>query len=146
MDYKWKCCSMLFNVLLFNQVSHGGSQTRQNGLIRTLLFFFTWDVLILLNFWHVLPERTQTWGLGTTESEVWIGNFNVKTWKTTKHEFHKIWRSLKFRKRSAKQAHPSCCSNSHYIFLNALESIFIIQQKKIYKKIQRLDQGLNPCD
>ena len=42
------------------------------------------------------PERAQTWSLGATESEVWIGNLNVKAWKSTKHKLHKIWRSLKF--------------------------------------------------
>ena len=44
--------------------------------------------------------------LGATESEVWIGNFNVKVWKSTEHKLHKIWRSLKFGKISAKRAHP----------------------------------------
>ena len=43
-----------------------------------------------LNIWHFSPEHTQTWSLGATESEVWIGNFNVKAGKTTWHKLHKI--------------------------------------------------------
>ena len=53
------------------------------------------------------PERKETGSLGATESEVWIGNFSVKAWKTTEHKPHKIWRSLTFCKISGKQAHPS---------------------------------------
>ena len=43
------------------------------------------DVLIFLNFPHFSPERTQTWSLGATESEVWIGNFYVKVKKKKKY-------------------------------------------------------------
>ena len=72
-----------------------------------LTLFWRWGVLVFLNFWHFSPERTQTGSLGTTESEVWIGNLNIKARKSTKHKLHKIWRSLKFCKKSAKQAHPT---------------------------------------
>ena len=67
---------------------------------------FVGDVLVFLNFWHFSPECTQTGSLGTTESEVWIGNLNVKARKTTEHKLNKIWRSLKFCIISAKWAHP----------------------------------------
>ena len=63
-------------------------------------------VLVFLKFGQFSPERKETGSLGTTESEVWIGNFNVKAWKTTEHKLHKIWRSLKFCKISGKRAHP----------------------------------------
>ena len=63
-------------------------------------------VLVFLNFWHFSPERTQTWSLGATECEVWIGNFNVKAWITTKHKLHKIWCTLKFCKKSVERAFP----------------------------------------
>ena len=63
-------------------------------------------MLIFLNIWHFSPEHTQTWSLGATESEIWIGNFYVKARKTTKHKLHKIWRSLQFCKISGKRAHP----------------------------------------
>ena len=63
-------------------------------------------VLVFLKFWHFSCELEETESLGATESEVWIGNFNVKAWKTTAHKLHKIWGSLKFRKNSGKGAHP----------------------------------------
>ena len=34
---------------------------------------------------------------GATECGVWIGNCNVKVWKSTEHKLHKIWHSLKFK-------------------------------------------------
>ena len=63
-------------------------------------------MLVFPKFSHSSPEPKETWRLGTTESQVWIGNFNVKAWKTTKHKLHKIWRSLKFCKNTGRQAHP----------------------------------------
>ena len=68
--------------------------------------FRFWGVLVFLKILHFSPERKETGGLGATESEVWIGNFNVKAWKTTEHKLHKIWHSLKFCKNSGKRAHP----------------------------------------
>ena len=47
-----------------------------------------------LKFGHFSCELKETGSSGSTESEVWIGDFNVKAWKTTKHKLHKIWRSL----------------------------------------------------
>ena len=64
------------------------------------------DVLVFLNFWHFSLKLKQTGSLGATESEVWIGNFNVKAWKTTAHKLYKIWPLLKFCKISGKRAHP----------------------------------------
>ena len=63
-------------------------------------------VLVFLNFGHFSCELKETVISGATKSEIWIGNFNVKARKTTKHKLHKIWRSLKFYKISRKQAHP----------------------------------------
>ena len=65
-----------------------------------------WGVLIFLKFGHFSRELKETGSSGATESEVWIGNFNVKAWKTTEHKLHKIWFSLKFCKNSGKRAHP----------------------------------------
>ena len=48
-------------------------------------------------FAEILSELTKTWSLGTTESEVWIGNFNVKVWKSIEYKLQNIWRSLKFQ-------------------------------------------------
>ena len=62
--------------------------------------------IVFPKFGHFSCERKETGSLGTTESEVWIRNFNVKAWKTTEHNLHKIWRSVKFCKKSAKRAHP----------------------------------------
>ena len=51
-------------------------------------------------------ERKEIGSLSATESEVWIGKFNVREWKTTEQKFLKIWRSLAFCKNSGKRAHP----------------------------------------
>ena len=63
-------------------------------------------VLVFLNFPYFSPERKQTGSFGTTQSEVWIGNFNVKAWKPIENKLNKIWRSLKFCKNSGKWAQP----------------------------------------
>ena len=34
--------------------------------------------------------------LTKTEFGVWIGNYNVKLWKSTEHKLLNIWRSVKF--------------------------------------------------
>ena len=71
--------------------------------------YFFWKhrgVLVLLRFGQFSCELQKTGSSGATESEVWIGNFNVKAWKTTEHKLHKIWRSRKFYKNSRKRAHP----------------------------------------
>ena len=66
----------------------------------------TRGALILLKFWQFSSELTKTWSSGATECRVWIGNCNVKVWKSTVHKFHKIWRSLKFCTNWGKRAHP----------------------------------------
>ena len=38
-------------------------------------------VLVFLKFSHFSPERKETGSLSATESEFWIGDFNVKAWK-----------------------------------------------------------------
>ena len=43
---------------------------------------------------------------GATECRVWIGNCDLKVWKSTEHKLHKIWRSLKFCTNLGKRAHP----------------------------------------
>ena len=48
-------------------------------------------------FAEILSKLTQTWSSGATECRVWIGNCNVKVWKSTEHKLHNIWRSVKFQ-------------------------------------------------
>ena len=48
-------------------------------------------------FAEILSELTKTWSSGATECGVWIGNCNVKVWKSTEHKLHNIWRSVKFQ-------------------------------------------------
>ena len=65
---------------------------------RTVLWsIYTWGVLVFLKFWQFWSELTKTWSSGTTECGVWIGNCNVKVWKSTEHKLHNIWRSVKFQ-------------------------------------------------
>ena len=59
-------------------------------------------VFLFLKLWHFSSEGTQSWSLDATESEVWVGNFLVKAWKTTEHKLNNIWRSLKVCKNSGK--------------------------------------------
>ena len=70
------------------------------------IFLSSWGVLVLLKFWQFWSELTKTWSSGTTECGVWIGNCNVKVWKSTEHKLHKIWCSLKFCVNPGKRAHP----------------------------------------
>ena len=51
-------------------------------------------VLVLLKFW---VNSQKLGSSGATECRVWIGNLNVKVWKSAEHKLHKIWRSLKFQ-------------------------------------------------
>ena len=60
-------------------------------------------VLVFLKFGKLSSELTKTWSSGATECRVWIGNCNVKVWKSTEHKLHKIWHSLKLQQ---KRAHP----------------------------------------
>ena len=48
-------------------------------------------------FTENLSELTKTWSSGATECGVWIGNCNVKVWKSTEQKLHNIWRSVKFQ-------------------------------------------------
>ena len=56
-----------------------------------------WGVLVFLKFAQFSSELTKTWSSSATECGVWIGNCNVKVWKSTEHKLHNIWRSLKFQ-------------------------------------------------
>ena len=74
-------------------------------------------VFVLLKFWQFSTELPKTWSSGATECAVWIGNCNVKVWKSTEHKLHKIWRSLKFCTNSGKRAQPrNSCKAAAYIF------------------------------
>ena len=66
----------------------------------------TWGVFIFLQFAQFSNQLTKTWSLGATECGVWIGNCNVKVWKSTEHKLHNIWHSVKFCINSGKRAHP----------------------------------------
>ena len=59
----------------------------------TFISALHWGVLVLLKFeWtHKNLES------GATECGVWIGNCNVKVWKSNEHKLHNIWRSVKFQ-------------------------------------------------
>ena len=54
-------------------------------------------MLVFLKFGHFSCELKETWSSGATECGVWIGNCNVKVWKSTEHKLHNIWRSVKFQ-------------------------------------------------
>ena len=56
-----------------------------------------WMNLGCARFTEILSELTKTWTSGATECRVWIGNCNVKVWKSTEHKLHNIWRSLEFQ-------------------------------------------------
>ena len=77
----------------------GVFMAQQKGFMpfRTLKTIFRRSVLVLLTFWQFSSELTQTWSSGTTECRVWIGNCNVKLWKSTGHKLQNIWRSIKFQ-------------------------------------------------
>ena len=79
-------------------------------------FCGAWDVLVFLKFGQFSSELTKTWSSGATECRVWIGNCNVKVWKSTEHKLHKIWRSLKFCVNSGKRAHP--WQNSKFLWVH----------------------------
>ena len=57
---------------------------------------FPWGVLVLLKFSQSSSELTKAWSSGATECRVWLGNCNVKVWKSTEHKLQNIWPSLKF--------------------------------------------------
>ena len=50
-------------------------------------------------------ELTKTWSSGATEFWVWIGNCNVKVWKSTEDKLHNYWRSVKFEQNEPT---PEC--------------------------------------
>ena len=58
-------------------------------------------------FAEILSELTKTWSSGATECGVWIGNCNVKVWKSTEHKLHNIWRSVKFQQNEHTPGVPA---------------------------------------
>ena len=72
---------------------------------RSRVCSFCW----IFHIFHIFAStcRNAEMSSGTTESEVWIDNFNVKAWKTTKHILHKIWCSLKFCKIQQNEHTPA---------------------------------------
>ena len=75
-----------------------------NGVLCYILYIKA--VLVFLNVCQFSAECKETWTSGATESGVWIGNFNVKTWKTVEHKPYKIWRSLNFAKFEENEHTP----------------------------------------
>ena len=57
-------------------------------------------------FAEIASQLTKAWSSGATEFGVWIGNCNVKVWKSTEDKLHKIWNSKYFSQISTKWAHP----------------------------------------
>ena len=68
-------------------------------------------VLVLPKFWQFSSELTKTWSSGATECGVWIGNCNVKVWKSTEHKLHNIWRSVQFQQNEHTPGVCSFCRN-----------------------------------
>ena len=67
---------------------------------------YNWGVLVFLKFAQFSSELTKTWSSGATKCKISIGKCNVKVWKSTEHQLHKIWCSLKFCVNSGIRAHP----------------------------------------
>ena len=59
-------------------------------------------------FTENLSELTKTWSSGATECRVWIGNCNVKVWKSTEHKLHNIWRSVQFQQNEHTPGATEC--------------------------------------
>ena len=57
-------------------------------------------------FAEIASELTKAWSSGATEFGIWIGNCNVKVWKSTEDKLHKIWNSKYFSQIWAKRANP----------------------------------------
>ena len=57
-------------------------------------------------FVEIASELTKTWSSGFTEFGVWIGNCNVKVWKSTEDKLHKIWNSKFFLSNFSKTSTP----------------------------------------
>ena len=56
-----------------------------------------WGVPVFIKFGQFSSELTKTWSSGATKCGVWIGNCNVKVWKSTEHKLQKMWCWLKFQ-------------------------------------------------
>ena len=92
-------------------------------------------VPILLKFWQFWSELAKTWSSGATECGVWIGNCNVKVWKSTECSIvqslavlyrvclnisivllweiqsRQTWIGTKFRKSSTPMGSVKFCTN-----------------------------------
>ena len=62
-------------------------------------------MLVLLKIW---VNSQKTWSSGATECRVWIGNCNVKVWKSIEHKLHNICRSLKFQQNEHTPGATEC--------------------------------------
>ena len=74
-----------FSLLMTDQSLQNGHQIPS---LTTQGFCSAGAVLVFMNFSLFPPERKETGSLGATESEVWIGDFNVKAWKTIQENEH----------------------------------------------------------
>ena len=92
-----------------------------------------WGVLVLLKFWQFSSEFTKTWSSGATECGVWIGNCNVKVWKSTEHKLHKTWRSLELCTNWGKRANPdlNALIESHIYWKSFYAKIFSIWRRAV---------------
>ena len=81
-----------------------------------------WGVLVFLKFWQFWSELTKTWSSGATECGVWIGNCNVKVWKSTEHKLRNILSSVKFQQNEHT---PGVCSFSWNF------DIFLVNSQKV---------------
>ena len=84
-------------------------------------------------FAEILSELTKTWSSGATECGVWIGNCNVKVWKSTEHKLHNIWRSLKFQQNEHTPGKQYLKSISVIISLQLLKFWMLKDQNSIVK-------------
>ena len=90
---------------------------------------------------------------GATEFRVWIGNCNVKVWKSTEYKLHKIWRSLEFLIKSGKRTRPRRFGKVLYISTPMIGEVYVSEIKDsgqifiISQSHQRVDLDLvtNNC-
>ena len=82
-------------------------------------------MLVLLKLGHFSMWTQRNWEFRRHRNEVWIGNFNVKAWKTTEHKLHKIWRSTKILHKFRKTSTPQVILGYKLVKVKFLDVIFI---------------------
>ena len=82
-------------------------------VVATLQSIQQYQIQGCARFAEIASELTKAWSSGATEFGVWIGNCNVKVWKSTEDKLHKIWNSKYFSQISAKRAHPRGSRGGH---------------------------------